>query len=160
MGFILKDSVPMMMKGYPTVSDKYDVQGGVLVGTESVEFGQLVKYSGTTGYYEAISATNTVADGEVAGFVVATNVKLATSWPGDDSAVVTKVGEAFNLLLRGNIAVELTSDLTIKEAETVYCTSAGAITNVSTGNIKLPATFTGLKETHDGKILAEIRVVE
>lgn len=158
MGLILKDSVPMLMKGYPTVSDKYNVQGGILAGSESVNFGQLVKYSGTTGYYEAVSATNTVTDGEVAGFVVATNVKLATQWPGDDSSVVTKVGEAFNLLIDGYIAVEIASDLTIKEAEPVYCTSAGAITNVSTGNIAINATFTGIKETTNGKVLAEIRV--
>lgn len=158
MGLILKDAVPMLMKGYPTVSDKYDVQGGILSGSEDVSFGQLVKYSGTTGYYEAVSATNTAADGEIAGFVVATNVKLATAWPGNDTSVVTKVGEAFNLLLSGSIAVELASDLTIKEAEAVYCTSAGVITNVSTGNIKLPAVFTGIKETRDSKVLAEIRV--
>ena len=30
MGLIIKDKIPMFMRGYPTVSDKYDVAGGVL----------------------------------------------------------------------------------------------------------------------------------
>ena len=86
MGLIIgKAGIPMFKVGYPTVSDKYNITGGTLVGETPVKFGDLVKFSATKGYYEAITAAVTVD--EIAGFVLATNVKLATEWPGTDESV-------------------------------------------------------------------------
>lgn len=158
MGLIINKSITKLMKGYPTVSDKYNVKGGILEGTENVVFGQLVQFGSATGYYKAISATSTVdAVTKIAGFVLATNVKLVTEYAG--TKVETLPGEAFNLLLSGYIAVEIASGLTIKEGDKVYATSAGVITNVSTNNFDLNAKFTGITETVGDKVLAEIRVL-
>ena len=38
---IIKDKIDMLMKGYPTVSDKYNVAGGVLTGNAAAQFGEL-----------------------------------------------------------------------------------------------------------------------
>ena len=45
MGLILKDKIPMFKVGYPTVSDKYNITGGMLAGTAPAKFGDLVKFS-------------------------------------------------------------------------------------------------------------------
>ena len=103
MGLIIKDKIQMMIKGYPTVSDKYNISGAVLAGTTPVGFGELVKASDTVGYFEAI--TSTVAVSDILGFTVATNVKLNETWPS--GGIRINPGEAFNLLVNGFIAVEL-----------------------------------------------------
>ena len=163
MGLIIgKTGIPMFKVGYPTVSDKYNITGGTLVGTTAVNFGDLVKFSDTKGYYEAI--TGTVALTDIAGFVLATNVKLATEWPGTDESVKVLPGEAFNLVLPGSyLAIEL--DTTAVEANVlanaqVYVIPAtGKCTTVSTSNIALPGVvFTGMVETHGTALVAEIYV--
>jgi len=109
MGLIIKDKIAQLKKGYPTVSDKYNVQGGVYVGDgDALHFGDLLAYSGTTGHYVKLAAGDGVAD--LAGICLATNVKLANKYPGDSNAKVeTLKGEAFNLLVRGFIAVAISS---------------------------------------------------
>ena len=106
MGLIIgKSGIPMFKVGYPTVSDKYNITGGILAGNTAVKFGDLVKFSSTKGYYEAITSTVTLAN--IPGFVLATNVKLATEWPGTDESVKVLPGEAFNLVLPGSyLAIE------------------------------------------------------
>jgi hypothetical protein len=100
------------MKGYPTVSDKYNVAGATLTGATPVQFGELVKKSATKGYFE--SAASGVADVyELGGFVLATNVKLAENWPG--TTVQVNPGEAFNLFVSGFMAIELDSAATVSE---------------------------------------------
>ena len=109
MGLIIKDKIDMLMKGYPTVSDKYNVAGAVLTGNTAVQFGELVKFSATKGYYEAITGAVTLDN--IAGFVLATNVKLAEEWPGQK--VQVNPGEAFNLALNNTyMAIELDSEAT------------------------------------------------
>ena len=72
MSLIIKDKIQMLMRGYPTVSDKYDVAGGILEGAQGVKFGDVVQFGATAGYFKAISATQTAAAiTNVAGFVVA-----------------------------------------------------------------------------------------
>ena len=160
MGLIIKDKIPMFKVGYPTVSDKYNVTGGTLTGTKSVHFGDLVKFSTTKGYYEAISATVTIAD--IAGFVLATNVKLANDWPATEVAV--NPGEAFNLVLPGSyLAIELDStavEANVKANAQVYVIPAtGKCTTVSSSNLALPGVvFTGMVEKHANKLVAEILV--
>ena len=107
MGLIIKDKIAQLKKGYPTVSDKYNVQGGVYEGTdEALYFGDLLAYGTATGHYVKATSTTTVA--QLAGICLATNVKLANKYPGDsNSKVETLKGEAFNLLVRGFVAVAI-----------------------------------------------------
>lgn len=163
MGLILKDKLNMFIKGYPTVSDKYNVSGAMLAGSTPAKFGDLVKRSGTPGYFEAIATTVTLAD--IAGFVVATNVKLAENYPG--TTVQVNPGEAFNLLINGFIAVELDEDAVVADiianAPVYVILASGKLTtstNASAGTIvELPGcVFTGLYEEQGSALLAEIYV--
>lgn len=163
MGLIIgKSGIPMFKVGYPTVSDKYNVTGGILAGNTAVRFGDLVKFSSTKGYYEAITSTVTLAD--IAGFVLATNVKLATEWPGTDESVKVLPDEAFNLVLPGSyLAIELDStavEANVKANAQVYAIPAtGKCTTVSASNLALPGVvFTGMVEKHGEKLVAEIYV--
>ena len=164
MGMILNRSFRKMFKGYPTMSDKYNVAPGNLVGSTAVQFGDLVKHSSTKGYFEAITDTVTLA--EIAGFVLATNVKLAES---NNTTVETKPGEAFNLAIGGNtfMAIELDSGATASyvsanlPVEVILATGKCTISDkASEGTIvALPGVvFTGIYETVGGKILAEILI--
>ena len=97
MGLIINTKIQELLKGFPTVSDKYNVLPAVLDGDAPVGFGDVVVYSGTAGYYTK-PATITAA-AEVPGFVVATNVKVPENYPG--TVVQVNPGEAFNLLHSG-----------------------------------------------------------
>lgn len=163
MGLIIKDKIQMLKVGYPTVSDKYDVAGGILGGSTAVKFGDLVKRGTTTGYYEPATGVSDIT--EVCGFVLATNVKLAQEWPGE--TVQVNPGEPFNLLIRGFIAIELDDDATIAQIvanngmglilATGKITTADKIDN--TDVIALPnCVFTGINEAHGTKKIAEIYV--
>ena len=163
MGLIIKNKIPMMKKGYPTVSDKYDVAGGTLKGSTNVKFGDLVKYSATAGYYEAISSAVTLAN--IAGFVLATNVKLAEGYPGTEPEV--KAGEAFNLLVKGFMAIDLdpgaTASYITPNASLYVILATGKITtsdNAAEGTIvELPGVvFTGTYEQVGSVYRAEIYV--
>lgn len=149
-----KNGIPMLKVGYPTVSDKYNVVGGILTGNSAVTFGQLVKYTNTPGYYEL--ANN---NANIAGFVLATNVKMANEF---DSDVYTLPGETFNLLLNGYIAVDLDAeavDTNILPNKSVYVTSAGKITTEEVSNTKLEnCVFTGIYEKHGEVLVAEVLV--
>ena len=108
MGLIIKNKIAQLKKGYPTVSDKYNVQGGIYVGDEALHFGDLVFTSGVTGHYKKYNTAQGATNGTLAGICLATNVKLANRYPGDSNAKVeTLKGEAFNLLVRGFVAVEI-----------------------------------------------------
>ena len=163
MGLIIgKSGIPMFKVGYPTVSDKYNITGGILTGNTAVKFGDLVKFSSTKGYYEAITSTVTLAN--IAGFVLATNVKLATEWPGTDESVKVLPGEAFNLVLPGSyLAIELDAtavEANVKANAQVYAIPAtGKCTTVSASNLALPGVvFTGMVEKHGDALVAEIYV--
>ena len=157
MAMIIKDKLQMLMKGFPTVSDKYNVLPAVLDGTAPVNFGDVVVYSTTDGYYTK-PATITAA-AEVAGFVVATNVKVPENYPG--TVVQVNPGEAFNLLHSGYIAVAVDSgatDANIAAGKKVAVLPNGKITTSGTATaIDLDGVvFTGTKETVGGVKLAEI----
>ena len=157
MAMIIKDKLQMLMKGFPTVSDKYNVLPAVLDGTDPVNFGDVVVYSTTAGYYTK-PATITAAT-QVAGFVVATNVKLPENYPG--TTIQVNPGEAFNLLHSGYLAVELDSgavDANVAAGKGVAVLPSGKITTagVSTAIALTNVTFTGTKETVNGKRYAEI----
>jgi hypothetical protein len=121
MSLIIKNKIAQLKKGYPTVSDKYNVQGGIYVGEskDALHFGDLVFTSGTTGHY--VTFEDAEEDAKLAGICLATNVKLANRYPGDSNAKVeTLKGEAFNLLVRGFVAVA------IADATTAYTTAKAA----------------------------------
>lgn len=122
MSLIIKDKIPMFKKGYPTVSDKYNVSGGILTGSTPVKFGELVKRTGTAGYFEAIASTVDLAD--IVGFTLATNVKLAEEWPA--RTIQINPGEAFNLLINGFIAIELDADASIANVAAVAAKGAAS----------------------------------
>ena len=126
MSLIIKDALPKFKKGYPTVSDKYDVAGAVLSGTSPLYFGQMVKAAATKGYFAAVDATQTIAAvTDIKGICLATNVKLNEAYGGDD--VKTVPGEAFNLMIRGFMAIELAATATATEVvanAAVYATAA------------------------------------
>ena len=151
MGLIIKKSIRKLIKGYPTVSDKYNVQGGLLGGSADAHFGDVLIYGATQGEYAVPAAAITVAD--IAGILLGTNVKLATTYPaGPSYEVVTKPGEAINLLLNGYVAVGLDAGATttnIKDGAKVACLLAtGALTTSGTANATdIPGWyFTGVYE--------------
>lgn len=166
MGLIIKNKIKKFIPGYPTVSDKYNVSGAVLAGTLPVEFGDLVGFSATKGYFEKLTAVTKAAD--VAGIVLATNVKLNLQWP--EGNVYTLPGEAFNLLVNGFIAVKLDSaavEASVLPNAQVYVTPAAKLTTQTNdgaaqnpvANFALPGVvFTGEVEKQGDVLVAEIYV--
>lgn len=159
---IIKDKINALMKGYPTVSDKYNVAGATLVKNSApVAFGELVKFSDTKGYYEAI--TEEVTMDQIAGFVLATNVKLNTIYP--EGGVEVKGGEAFNLVLPNSyLAVELEADavegnIVANKAVAVKLATGKLTTSGVASATNLPnVVFTGTYEKHGEVFYAEILV--
>lgn len=160
MGMIIKNKIPMFKVGYPTVSDKYNVTGGTLTGETPVKFGDLVKFSDTKGYFEAITGAVTLAD--IAGFVLATNVKLADGYPA--TTVSVNPGESFNLVLPGTyMAIELDStaveDHVLANKQVYAIPATGKCTTEADSNLALPGVvFTGMVEKHGDKLVAEILI--
>ena len=139
-----------MFVGYPTVSDKYDVVPATLSGADVVN-GDVVMY--TTDHSVYAKAASITAVAQLAGVVLATNVKVPSTYPAGSANVPTKAGEQFNLMVRGYIAVELDSaaDLAV-----VYCTAAGKLTTVANSNVATNWKFTGVTETQGTAKVAEI----
>ena len=167
MGMILKNSLPKFKVGFPTMSDKYNVAPAVLTGSTAVNFGDLVKFSATKGYFESASG-GASAITDIAGFVIGTNVKLALAYPGTDASVETVPGEAFNLSLPNTyMAIKLKANAVASDivaGAKVYVTLADGTcttaTNASAGTIvELPGVvFTGEYETVGSNIVAEIYI--
>ena len=162
MGLILGDKVPYLMKGKPTISDKYDVSPATIASTSAVGHpGDIVKFDGK-GFFEVVDSTHTITKAtDVAGIILAPNVKLVNDFFGGVKAeAVYQTGEAFDLCFKGAIALELDSavELTaVKQNGTCYLTSAGKLTTTSASNIAMPWTFTGVTETDmAGRKLAEV----
>ena len=161
MNLIINKKIPMLKKGYPTVSDKYNVAGGILEGTAAVGFGDLVMLGSQAGYFKACSGLTAAT--QLGGFVVATNVKLAEEWPG--KTVQVNPNEAFNLLINGFMAVKLAATAvtaTVAPNVPVNFTATGGITTADDTNkvAAIPScVFTGMIEQQaDGSYLAEIYV--
>lgn len=148
---IIKDKISMLRKGYPTVSDKYNVTGGILQsGSADVPFGELVAYGSQVGYYKA--ATSIEAVGDIAGPVLATNVKLSGVWPDENQASVVKPTEAFNLMLDGYIALPVDAGATKAQIapgkKVAIILATGKLTTldkVAAGIVEMPGYyFTGI----------------
>lgn len=170
MGLIIKNKIAQLKKGYPTVSDKYNVQGGIYEGDDALHFGDLLAYGSATGHYVKLATDDTVAD--LAGICLATNVKLANRYPGDSNASVeTLKGEAFNLLVRGFIAVAIAVDAdgetptaeeletaasAVKEGKPVYLVDGEFATDGEDEEVVPGAYFMGVTEIVNGEVLAEV----
>lgn len=171
MSLIIKDKIAQLMRGYPTVSDKYNVQGGINEGPAALNFGDMIVFGSQTGYYKKATALTNIS--EFAGFVLATNVKLEDTWGAQNLGPVTQQGEAFNVFLNGFIALALKSDTTvsdIKAGQKLGVTLADA--SLVTGNkidsstiVEVPGyELTGIYDYQtlaDGQtmLLAEVRKI-
>lgn len=167
MAMIINNTLPVLMKGYPTESDKYDVLPAILsVSSEVGHFGDFVTYDG--GAYKVVSSTTKVTDvAKVAGVLLATNVKLVTDFFGGSSAEAeTRPGEAFNLCFKGAIALPVATGVdatSIVAGTAVNLTSEGKVTTatVASGSVFAleHSVFTGITYTNDaGELLAEVRL--
>ena len=110
MSLIIKNKIQELMQGYPTISDKYDVAPAVLEGATAVKAGQLVSMGTTAGRYTSLktgSGITTAALAQIAGFVLATNAKVPNTYPASTVDQTYVAGDAFNLMIRGFIAVPL-----------------------------------------------------
>lgn len=158
MSILGKDGFRKLLVGYPTVSDKYDVGPATLEGTAQVLPGDVVVFGSASGSYKPVT-TLTGFDGQVAGIVLATNVKVPTTYPAPEGPVPYNPGEQFGLLVRGFVAVKLDANAVLadaKEGATVYITSTGKLTTVSTSNFATPWKFMGVTELHGTDKIAEI----
>lgn len=164
-GLILNKSITKMIAGYPTVSDKYNVQGGILSGSTAAKFGDLLGYGSNAGYYTKPASFSAATD--VAGVLLATNVKLSLSWPAPTGSVTTAVGDALNILVDGFVAMKLDSGATEaqiangKQAALILAT--GLLTTadkVTTGIVLMPGYyFTGMFDTIADGDIAEVHVI-
>ena len=108
MSGILNTRIKKLMKGYPTVSDKYDVTGGTLdTASAAIEFGTVMAYTSVDGVYTPITSATTTA--QVVGVALSPNVKLTDSWHSATSETLIQPGEAVNLCFNGFMAVEVAS---------------------------------------------------
>lgn len=158
MGLIIKESLKKMMKGYPTISDKYDVEGGVNRGSQKIYFGDLVCF--TTDliagqYIDAAETTATAAN--IAGICVAENVKLVTEYPGQSKDATIEPGEAVTLMTRGFIAIAYDTAYTTVAVQAnvpVYYDTTKHLFTADSSKVPVAgAVFTGAIEGN----LAEIR---
>lgn len=146
MGLIIKNKIAQLKKGYPTVSDKYNVQGGIYEGDDALYFGDLLAYGSATGHYVRLDSENTITVDKLAGICLATNVKLANKYPGDSNASVeTLKGEAFNLMVRGFIAVAI-KDAAYETALAAYKTTMADPTATPAAKAQAKATLETAKE--------------
>ena len=156
MNLIIKNKIQELMQGYPTISDKYDVAPAVLEGATNVVVGAPVTLGTTAGRYKACT---TAAD-VVAGFVLATNVKVPMAYPAAGVQEYA-TGDAFNLMFKGFIAVPLDTGATagnIANGKAVAMLAGGKLTTTGTASATdIPgAYFTGCKEVINGVTIAEI----
>ena len=156
MNLIIKNKIQELMQGYPTISDKYDVAPAVLEGATNVVVGAPVTLGTTAGRYKACT---TAAD-VVAGFVLATNVKVPMVYPAAGVQEYA-AGDAFNLMFKGFIAVPLDAGATagnIANGKAVAMLAGGKLTTTGTASATdIPgAYFTGCKEVIKGVTIAEI----
>lgn len=157
MSLIIKNKIQELMQGYPTISDKYDVAPAVLEGATAVKAGAPVTLGSTAGRYKACAAASDV----VAGFVLATNVKLPDTYPASTQDQTYVSGDAFNLMFKGFLAVPVDSEATeanIANGKKVALLAGGKITTSGTASATdIPgAYFTGCTEVVGGVRLAEI----
>lgn len=142
---IINKQIQMLMTGYPTISDKYDVAPAVLdTSSANVVPGQAVMLGSATGRYTAFTA-GTID--KFAGFVLATNVKMPSTWPASTESVPTLPGEAFNRMFKGGIAIALVSSGTTAATVAKIAEGAGVAIVLADG------TLTTADKVADGTVV-------
>lgn len=159
MGLIINKKIQMLKLGYPTVSDKYNVAGATLTGSTNVGFGAPVSWDSSNGegaYVKAFDASATLA-----GFVLATNVKVPTTYPAEDNPVY-QPGEALNLVVSGYLAVKCNAQISTAAIQPFAKFSLNANGEViaydGSAAKQVNGYFTGVWEKHGSDVLAEIYV--
>lgn len=159
MGMIIKKSIQKLIPGFPTVSDKYNVQGGILdPNLDTPEPGVLpgvalytAGIGAAPGTYSPVGGSDTAFMGVLLG----TNVKLATQYPaGPNYLAGFKAGEAINVMLEGYVAVLTNLDparaLPIQEGTPLYVSGSVFCTSAGTGAVEIPGGyFTGVAEVKE-----------
>lgn len=150
-----KSGIQKLMVGYPTVSDKYNVGPAVAAGT--IYPGDLVVCDSAHSVYTAMPSSTPA--GIIAGFAIATNVKVPSTYPAPQGPVPFQAGEAFGLFVSGYLAVELSVDCTdiddVVEGGLLYLGSDGKLTTSGDAALMV-GNFTGVKEVQGSKKVAEI----
>ena len=166
MGLFIKREIQKLLTGYPTVSDKYDVQGGILGGAVAAKPGDLLIFGANQGEFAKPATAMTGVD-QIAGILLGVNVKLVLQYPGASAAAETMPGQAVDLCTKGFIPVELEEAVTadIKDGAAVKCLLAsGKLTTSSNASgTEVPnMKFTGVFENHGTEaapvIVAEIKI--
>ena len=104
MSLIYGSNVPKLQLGYQTEVNNKGVKGGTIAGNTPVPFGAVVAYGNETGFYTAV--TNQTSGGAIAGFALGTLISVPSDYPASD-ATSYKPGQAFNLMVKGSLAVEI-----------------------------------------------------
>lgn len=160
MGMIINTKLPKFKLGYPTVSDKYNVDSGVLAGTakEGLPYGTILMFGENAGEYVAFDGADVAT---IAGPMTAVNVKIADPYTGE---VKVMPGQACSRLLDGYIALVIDSDTnvtSVKPGKAVSFAVADGKVVLGVGKTTtIPGWyFTGLTDEADGNLLAEIEIV-
>lgn len=104
MSLVYGSNVPKLQLGYQTEVNNKGVKGGIIAGNTAVPFGSVVAYGNDTGFYTAVA--NQTSVGAIAGFVLGTLITVPGTYPASD-VTAYQPGSAFNLMVKGSIAVEL-----------------------------------------------------
>lgn len=163
MGLIYGKKIPLLRKGYPTVSDKYNVAGGRFEGTAPLEVGSLMEYGSESGLFKAATDAS-----KVCGIALASNVKLTNSWNVTEVKTVIMPGEAANLCFHGYVAVKVGEHTTAEADKAITdlivpgaaCGFANGAVSTNTTTVLPGFYFTGVFDIVGGEILAEVQIAE
>jgi hypothetical protein len=153
-----RNGIQKLMAGYPTVSDKCDVAPATLESGVASN-GSVMMHGTAHSLYKVASSVATAE--QVAGVLLATNVKVPGTYPAATGSVETKAGEQFGLIVRGFVAVELDAGADLAaatEGSTVHITAAGKLTTSTASTVALTWRFTGVTETQGTAKLAEVEI--
>ena len=155
MGLIIKRNIQKLMAGFPTVSDKYNVQGGIVSPDSDPVlpgFALFSVFGNAPGEYFA----NIKGDAaSLAGIALATNVKTPRNYPaGAGYYAPFMPGEAVNCMIEGYVAVvtdmdvQLFTEGSLTDGLPVYVNEDGAFApdDSSSGYLIPGARFTGIAE--------------
>lgn len=165
---IITGQLQPLRLGRPTTSDKYDVANFIVDATETagIKAGAFLKYGSAQKHYTGIKAGTTAA--QVAGIFVDSLGKQTRKYPmGSGDVDIALPGEAGDVLIRGDIAVELVTGVAAPvEGQAVHLVikagaDLGKVTTaavVANEVIALPNfIFLGINGTVAGKSLAAVR---
>lgn len=162
---LVKTLSPLRL-GRPVTSDKYHVSR--FVAEENVPAGTIVVWGSAQGKGKPWAANSTV--GSIAGVAMQDHAKVAATYPAARLSTYA-VGEVGDLLIEGDVALEVTPGVnvaTLTQGAQVYIgienvpnvASVGKLSPTNANNSVLwpGATFMGITATHDGRLLAAVRI--